>query len=187
MLPRTRRYLDDRKCCRRAQGAAPEPRTAGGGISQHNADGTGERTEWNRHCGSADGRGTQGHGNALPPASAQMVQGKEDVEHVQGGEGSPVPDELNPRDIPLSLLELVRLGPTAQHRSLYGAGLPSQHPREGTDQIPHGAQATAPLTTVRPHAGGRDLRDPTEGRAKTTYKGEEEERVDIGGQVGTRR
>ena len=73
----------------------------------------------------------------------------------------------------------------AQHRSLYGAGLPSQSPQEGTHQIPHGTQATTPLTTVRPHAVGRDLRGPTEVRAETTYKGEEKEREDIRGHVET--
>ena len=116
-----------------------------------------------------------------------MGQGKEDVEHGQVGEGSTVPNGLHPRYIPLSLLERVRSGSKAQHRSIYGAGLPSQRPQEGTHKIPHGAQATAPPNTVRPHAGGRDLRGPTEVRSKTTCKGEEEERVDIGGHVETRR
>ena len=70
---------------------------------------------------------------------------------------------------------------------LYGVGLPMQRQQEGTHQIPHGLQATAPLTTFRPHAGVRDLRSPTEGRAEATCKGEEEERVDFGGHVETRR
>ena len=69
---------------------------------------------------------------------------------------------------------------------IYGDGLPSQSPREGTHKLPHGAQAGSPPTTARPHAGGRDLRSPNEGRAKTASTGDEEERVDIGGHVETR-
>ena len=68
---------------------------------------------------------------------------------------------------------------------LYGVGLPMQRQQEGTHQIPHGAQATAPPTTVRPHEGGRDLCVPKEGCAETTCKGEEEERVDIVVKVDT--
>ena len=96
-----------------------------------------------------------------------------------------VPDGLHPRDRLSSLLERVCLGATAQHRSIYGAGLPLQLPQEGTHKIPHGAQANYPPTTVRPQAGGQDLCGPTEGRAKTACKGEEEEQVDIGGNVET--
>ena len=149
-------------------------RTAGAGRSKHDADGAREQPEGNGHCGGADRSGTRGHGNALPPAPAQMGQGKEDVEHGQGGEVSPIPDGLHPRDRPSSLLERVCLGLTTQHRSLYGDGLPSQRPQEGTNKIPHGAQATSPPTTIRPHAGGWDICGPTEGRAKTTCKGEKE-------------
>ena len=186
MLPRLQRHLDDRECCRRAQGAAPGRRTAGGGGFQHNADGSRKRTEGNGNRGGAGRRGNRRHGSALPPAPAQMGQGTEDVEHGQGGEGSLVPDGLHPRDRSPSLLEHFRPGSTAQHRSLHGDGLPTQRPQEGTHQIPHGAQDTDPPTTVRPHAGGQDLHGPTEGRAETTRKGEEEERVDFGGHVETR-
>ena len=68
----------------------------------------------------------------------------------------------------------------------FDAGVPSQHPREGTHNVPHGAQVNSPLTTVSPHVGGQDLRGPTEGRAKTESTGDKEERVDIGGHVETR-
>ena len=108
-----------------------------------------------------------------------MGQGKEDVEHGQGGEVSPVPDILHPRDRLSSLLERVCLGPMTQHRSLYGAGMPLQRQHERTHQIPHRAQATAPLTTFQPHTGVQDLRGPTEGRTETTCKQKEEKRVDI--------
>ena len=108
------------------------------------------------------------------------------MKHGQGGEVSPVPDGLHPRDRTSSLLERVRLGPRAQHRSLYGDRLHMQLPREGSHKLTHGAQAPAPPTTVRPHVGVRDLRNPMEGRAETTCKVEEEERVDIGGHVETR-
>ena len=53
---------------------------------------------------------------------------KEDMEHGQRWKVSTVPDGLHPRDILLSLLERVCLGPKAQHRSLYGDGLPLQRP-----------------------------------------------------------
>ena len=85
------------KCRRRSQGAAPGRRTAGGGRSKHDADRAGEQPEGNEISGSADRRGTRGHGNALPPPPAQMGQRKEEVEHGQGGEGIPVPDGLHPR------------------------------------------------------------------------------------------
>ena len=87
------------------------------------------------------------------------------AEGGQRGEGSTVPYGLHPRDRLLSLLKRVRAGPKAQHRSLYGAGLPLQPPLKGTQKVPHGAQATSPLTTFSPHVGGQDLRGPTEGRA----------------------
>ena len=111
---------------------------------------------------------------------------KEDMEHVNRGEGGTVPDGLYPRDISLSLLERICLGPKAQHRPLYGAGLPLQCPREGTHKVPRGAQVTSPTTTVRPHKVGWDLCGPTDSRAKTASTGDEEERVDIGGHVKTR-
>ena len=180
MLPLPQRHLDDRECHRRAQGVAPGRRTNVGGLPQYDADGTGKRPEGNVNCGDADRRGTRGHGRTLPSALTQMGQGTEDVDHVKGGEGSPVPDGLYPGDRPPSLMERVRSVSKSQHRSLYGVGLPLQRPREVTHQIPHGAQAPAPLTASRPHVGARDLRVPTEGRAETTPKGEEEERVDFG-------
>ena len=103
-----------------------------------------------------------------------MGQGTEDVEHGKGGEGSPVPDGLHPRDRPPSLLERVRPGSKSQHLSLYVVGLPTQCPRDGTRQIPLGEQAASPPSTGRTHAGGRHIRSPTEGRAETTRDGEEE-------------
>ena len=87
---------------------APGRRTSGGRRSQYDAEGTKRQSEGNRHCGSADVRGTRGYGSALPPAPAQMGQGKEDVGHGHGGEGSSFPDRIHPRDIPPSLLERVR-------------------------------------------------------------------------------
>ena len=65
-----------------------------------------------------------------------MGQGKEDVEHGQVGGGGPVLYGLHPRYRPSSLLERVRSGPKAQHRSLYGAGLSTQIPeREHTNYL----------------------------------------------------
>ena len=100
---------------------------------------TGKRPKGNENRGDADGRRTWRHSSALPPAPAQMGQGTEDVEHSHGGEGRLVPDGLHPRDRPPYLLERVRLVPTAQNQSMYGAGLPSQRQREGTQKIPHRA------------------------------------------------
>ena len=156
-------------------------------FTQHDTDGSGERTEGNGNRGRADRGGTQRHGGALPSTSAQMGQGTEDMENGTGGEVSPVPDRLHPRNRPLSLLERIRLGSKAKQRSLYGVGMPTQRPQEGTRQIPHRAQEAIPPTTVRTHTGGRDIRGPTEGRAEATYKGEGEERMDFGGHVETRR
>ena len=107
------------------------------------------------------------------------------MEHGTVGEGSPVPDGLHPRDRPLSLLECVHPGSKAQHRSLYGVGLPTQRPQEGKRQIPLGEQASTPLSTSQTHTGVRHLRDPTEGRAGAIREGEEEERMDFGGHVET--
>ena len=129
MLPLPQQHLNDRECRRRAQGAAPGRLTAGGRRPKHDTDGEGERPEGNVHRGGTDGIRNRGYGNALPPAPMHTGTGKEDVDHGQRGEGSPVLDGLHPRERSSSLLEHVRLGPKVQHRSLYGAGMPSQHPR----------------------------------------------------------
>ena len=49
-----------------------------------------------------------------------------------------------------------------------------------------GAQAAAPLFTGQTHAGGQHLCVPTESCVKATRKGEEEERMDLGGHMETR-
>ena len=118
MLPLPQQHLDDRECHHCNQGAALGRRTAGGRWSQHDADKSETRPEGNGNRGGADGRGTRRHGSALPPLPAQVGQGTEDVEHDKGGEGSPVPDGLHPRDRPPSLLERARPGSTSQHRLL---------------------------------------------------------------------
>ena len=73
----------------------------------------------------------------------------------------------------------------AQHLTLHGVGMPTQRPREGTRQIPLVMQEAATPSTRRTHEGGTHLCSPTEGRAKATRKGEEEEWMYFGGHVET--
>ena len=53
--------------------------------------------------GSAENVRAQVHVGPLPPATALMVPGREDMEHGPGREGREVPDGLHPRDISSSL------------------------------------------------------------------------------------
>ena len=116
-----------------------------------------------------------------------MVLGREDMEHDPGGEGGEVPDGLNSGDGSPSLWVFLRPGPQAYLRLLYGSGLPPQRTSERSRQVPRGAQAAPPLPTERPNEGGRNIRGPTEGRLEGTGKVREEERVNLGSNVETRR
>ena len=103
MLPRPRGHLVDRECCHRAQGTTLGRRTAGDRIFERETVGAGGRSEEGRNSGSSDYGRSGGHVGTLPPATALMVTGQDDVEHGTGREGGEIPDGLHPRDEYLSL------------------------------------------------------------------------------------
>ena len=89
-LTRPRQYLDNRYCCRRAQGAPQGRRTVSGGRLQCKPVGAG---------GPPEGRGYRGgYVGALPPAPALMLLGREDMEYDTGGDGGAVSDGLHSGD-----------------------------------------------------------------------------------------
>ena len=113
VLHRPQKHLNDRECCCRSQGATPGRQTAGGRRSERETVGSGGISEGGGNSGSTDYGRDGGHVRKLTPAPANMVPGREDVEHSTGGEGGEVPDELHPRDGSSSLLECVCPGPQA--------------------------------------------------------------------------
>ena len=113
MLPLTKQNLDNRyfRCIN--QGALLGCRTTDGGGPERQPDGAGGRSEGGGYSGSAENGGAQGYAGPLPPTTATMVPGWEDVEHGPGGERGEVPDGLHPRDILSSISECDCPGPTA--------------------------------------------------------------------------
>ena len=86
MLPRPPRHLDDREGCRSAQGAPQGSRAAGGGRHERKLVGARGRPEGGGYRGDIGDGETQVHAGALPPATAPLVPGQEDVEYaVKGG------------------------------------------------------------------------------------------------------
>ena len=63
------------------------------------------------NCGGTNYRMVGGYVGPLPPATALMVPGQEDVEHGPGREGGEVSKGLHSGDGSTSLLELVCLRP----------------------------------------------------------------------------
>ena len=113
------------------------------------------------YYGSNGDRGTGRYVGTLPPVSALMVPGWEDVEHDPGGEGGAVPDGIHSGERLPSLWKCLRRGTQAQLRPLHGSGLPTYPPPEVAHQVPWGVQAPPSLPTNRPNEGGQNLRGPT--------------------------
>ena len=107
VLPLPRQHLDNREYFCRAQGAPPGIGTASGGVLKRQPGGS------RGYNGGADSGRVRGHVGPLPPTTAPMVPGREDVEHGTAGEGGEVPDGLHPGVRLSSLQELARPVPTA--------------------------------------------------------------------------
>ena len=71
------------------------------------------RSEGGGDSGSTENCGYQRHVGPLPPATAPMVPGWEEVENGPGGEGGEVTDGLHPMDRLSSISECDRTGTTA--------------------------------------------------------------------------
>ena len=81
MLTRPQQHLDDRECCFRAQRAPPGIGVSSGGGIQCQPRPSRGRSQGVGYISGTGGGGIGIHVSPIPPATAPMVPGREDVEH----------------------------------------------------------------------------------------------------------
>ena len=188
MLPRPRRHFDDREGRWSAQGAPQGIGAAGDGRPEHQRGGTWGCPEGGGYYGDTGDGGTGGHGRhggALSPTTAPLVPVREDVVYALKRKGGAVADRLYPGDGPLSLLECLRQGPSAQLRPLHGVWLPAKILPDRAKAVPRGPENFTIEATTGSDEIGWSIRGSTEGRPKSEGDRGKKKRLDLYGDVET--